>query len=436
MPRNVFLLALLACVGVAAGCTENLDGGAACPSLCPEERPELREIIVDPFIPTDSEPAALDTSVSGFPVPGAELYLLAARRGDTLDTRAILRFDTLLNKYRAPNRSTADSLITSIKRAWLMLGVAGRKVSAPVTISVYNVGGAADDTSTADLAAQFAGGNLLGSRTFTVAELTDSALFRDTLNVPLDTAAVRAAVVGGTRFRVGVQVTSTESAQLRFYSRDWGTARGPALRYDPAPAGMDSSALLVSTATSSRTPADIDLRRTELADFMIVVAAPAAPPADVLAVGGIPGRRTYLRFALPDSIVENATVIRATLFLYQRGDVPIDPSDTLYVVPHFGVAGTAVTDIQRAASLIGSAVADSIRVVAGETGVRAIELAPAIRVWRAQNRSEIPRAVVLRANNEGALPVQARFYSTQAAADSLRPRLRITYTPRIEFGLP
>jgi hypothetical protein len=317
--------------------------------------------------------------------------------------------------------------------------VAGRKVTAPTTVEVYDVTAAANDTATADLAGQFTAGNLIGSRTFTVAELTDSLQSRDTLLVPLDTAVVRQRVVSGERLRLGVRVVGEgASAQLRLYSRESG-GLGPILRYDPAPAGVDSSALFVSTAPSSKTPADIPSVRSDLTDFTIVVTgATIVEPADALAVGGLPGKRSYLRFALPDTILRTSTVIRATLILHQRPDVPLDPTDTLYVSAYLGVAGVTVTDLQRAASLIDSnrKLIDSLRVVAGDSGRREIEIAPLVRVWRTQNPSKVPRAVILRAPTEGALPAEARFWSNEAPLDSLRPRLRITYTPRIEFGLP
>jgi hypothetical protein len=45
------------------------------------------------------------------------------------------------------------------------------------------------------------------------------------------------------------------------------------------------------------------------------------------------------------------------------------------------------------------------------------------------------RALVLRAAAEGAQAGEIRFYSNEARAD-LRPRLRISYIPRVQFGIP
>jgi hypothetical protein len=45
------------------------------------------------------------------------------------------------------------------------------------------------------------------------------------------------------------------------------------------------------------------------------------------------------------------------------------------------------------------------------------------------------RALVLRADAEGLQASAVRFYSVEAPA-GLRPRLRLSYVPRTNFGLP
>jgi hypothetical protein len=57
-----------------------------------------------------------------------------------------------------------------------------------------------------------------------------------------------------------------------------------------------------------------------------------------------------------------------------------------------------------------------------------------VRAWRSLP-SNTPRALVLRAALEGAQAAEVRFYSIEAPA-GLRPRLRLSYVPRTNFGLP
>jgi hypothetical protein len=48
---------------------------------------------------------------------------------------------------------------------------------------------------------------------------------------------------------------------------------------------------------------------------------------------------------------------------------------------------------------------------------------------------ELPRAIVLRSSLEGEFPSEFYFYSSEAPA-SLRPRVEISYIPRVDFSLP
>ena len=59
-----------------------------------------------------------------------------------------------------------------------------------------------------------------------------------------------------------------------------------------------------------------------------------------------------------------------------------------------------------------------------------------VRGWRAPVYDVTPRALVLRVADEGYEPGELRFYSSEAADPALRPRLRITYVPRVTFGQP
>src|SRR3954471_3057788 len=83
---------LMLAFGIAAtlsigACTEKLESGTACPLLCPQQAATLKDTTLEAII--------FDTTVSGLPPIGAERYLMLASHGDTLDTRAIVRFDTL-----------------------------------------------------------------------------------------------------------------------------------------------------------------------------------------------------------------------------------------------------------------------------------------------------------------------------------------------------
>ena len=123
--------------GVGA-CSDRLDAGSSCPLLCPLEGVPLRDTVLD---------IVSDTTVLGFPQFGLEDYLLVASRGDTLETRGIIRYDTLFTTYHT---AAGDSEVIALDSAFLRLIVpfdSLHKAAAPVTIEVYNV-----DTQTERLA--------------------------------------------------------------------------------------------------------------------------------------------------------------------------------------------------------------------------------------------------------------------------------------------
>ena len=145
-----------------------------------------------------------------------------------------------------------------------------------------------------------------------------------------------------------------------------------------------------------------------------------------------------MRFDLPRHIVDSSTVVRATLTLTQY---PMRASasahDSLAIYPYPITAGVVVTDIPRLMRLVSTAApaADSLRVVPADSGTHNLELVNLVRVWRNTKVEQTQRALVLLIGAEGSNPALATFFASQAAA-GLRPRLQLTYVPRVTLGLP
>src|ERR671920_558531 len=104
---------------------------------CPQPEIHLRDTIIDAVV--------VDTAIAGFPAIGEESVLLLTSRGDTLDTRPIVRFDTLPQSYRKPGAST-DSTITFIDSATVTFIIDTSastqfpgKPTAPLTVELYDV---------------------------------------------------------------------------------------------------------------------------------------------------------------------------------------------------------------------------------------------------------------------------------------------------------
>ena len=70
-------LVLATAVAVVFGaCDESLEGGTACPLLCPQPQATIRD--------TTFTAVEVDTSIAGFPAFGTEVTLFLASFGDTL----------------------------------------------------------------------------------------------------------------------------------------------------------------------------------------------------------------------------------------------------------------------------------------------------------------------------------------------------------------
>jgi hypothetical protein len=210
---------------------------------------------------------------------------------------------------------------------------------------------------------------------------------------------------------------------------------GARLTYDAA---GDTAYRALFIAPQSTTPTVSPLIARTYADYTLVVRGTATAVGTDIVVGGVPSRRAYLRFAIPSRFVDSSTVVRATLLLTQRPSGGADPRDSLTLLPEVVVASDSVTDLVRAVQLTAPGDVllgiDTLRVAAGDSGQRAISVVGLVRLWSAQPTGSA-RALVLRAASEGAQAGEIRFYSNEARAD-LRPRLRISYIPRVQFGIP
>jgi hypothetical protein len=422
--RLALLLAAASALVAASACSEEFTGGAACPVLCPESGFEIVNETLEAIV-------ALDSTVRGFPLPGDEGQLTLMQRfgsGDTAITGGIVRFDFIPKTVPVGTDSTP---VTKVDSALLRLTVVSGTADSlsrrdtlkrvPVTIEVYDVDTTASDFDTAAVRARFRPGTLIGSYTVRRDSLPDS------LSIRLDTAAMRAWVQAG-RLRVGLRIRSDSSMQVPIAAADlrfW--ARG----------GADSVERTVFPASSS---SGDEGGLPALARYLIILRGTPAPPAQVLAVGGLPAQRAYIRLSLPSRLVDSVTVVRAALVLTQapvRGRA--DDTVRTPVQANISVA-RELLDVGRAALFVRSCASsnacfglfDQTR-APSDSGLVRFELAGTIPLWR--QTPDMPRVIVLRSARESQFPSEFYFYSNEASA-SLRPRIEISYVPRVDFSLP
>lgn len=422
--RIIIAASVVASSALLSSCSEKLSTEAGCPILCPDQSGTVQNVSL--------EATTLDTTVASASGVGTELGLLIAARGDSLDTRGIIRFDTLPSRFRPLASDTTTKPVTSVDSAFLTMRVdtSALKLAGSVTIEAYDVDTtyASDstvaDTLTAPLLALFRPDRLIGSQTYTRAQI------KDTLKYAISNAAVLDKSKAGKRLRIGLLAKSSSSVQIRIYSAEGSSPARLSYRVSP-----DTTVHPFLVSPYSRTPFGQTTVAGHLSDFTIIAKSPSPAPPQTLNMGGLPPTRIYMRFDIPRAILDSSTVVRAALVLTQIPNRTIDPADSVTLAPGLVLAGTAVTDPTRAAQILAEISLNPLRFAVGDSGTKAIELAPIFGYWRGLDAANTPRALVLRSASEGTSPLQARFFSMESPA-ALRPRLLISFIRRTPLGLP
>lgn len=427
-PFRALLLALAPVVFAVGACSEDLETAASCPLLCPGQQLDVVDSVI-------AVPIVLDTSLSRYPFIGDEAPLVLARRGDTLDLRAVVRFDTLVRDFTPPGGTTFQPIV-DVDSAFLVVQLIKGAVPLPVDFAVeaYEVSDpAAPDTVPEALLPHFTASRFLGVLAFTDTTFDDSA----SVKIPLDSAKVRAIVQDplGT-LRIGLRVVSADPVEL-LMTTSFDSISGPSFDFKPS---LTEGSTSLSIIPSSITPPQPPGLSTNFVDYQVVAAAPAVMAADRFAVGGLPGRRTYLRFDLPRWLTDSVFVLRARLELTQDPIYGLDEADTVLVRAHMALGGHALTDLNRAVAMLAPSALftpDSITRAPADSGVVTLEINGAVRQWRTVNgEPAFPTALILRTSVEGRYPRALRFFGRNAADPTLRPRLVVSYVPNVIFGQP
>jgi hypothetical protein len=425
MNRRLFaLFAVLLAAGVGA-CAEQLDGGGGCPRLCPSQTLTVLDTVLNPVL-------LFDSTFAGFPVIGDEQEILLATRGDTLETRGVIRFDTIQTSF-TPTNDTLQA-ITHVDSAYLtiVLDTARARIPATIRFELYDVDDSVEtDTLSAPVNARFSPNRRIGG--ITVAR----AFLPETLKVPVSDSAILSKITTRGRLRVGVRVDGSGPAWIRMGSTI-GSA-GAVLTYRGS---LDSTVAPLTNSPLSNYPVGTleEGIREGLTNYSIVAKNALPQFSNTMQVGGNPGRRAYLRFNIPSHIVDSSTIVRATLVLTQRPIPYGDLRDTMTIQAQVVLANPQITDLRRASDIIsapGLDVTDSLLVSPRDSGQKTIDMFLLLRAWRTQDALLYPppRAVVLRASPENVLPFEASFFNSLSPA-ALRPMMKISYVPTITFGVP
>ncbi len=443
---------LIPLVGLAllslAACREDLSGGAACPTLCPGQTLEVHDTVL-------VAEQVFDTTavVNGMPPLGTETSLLVARyadaHGDSIVAGTVLRFDSLQRQFPVTDTTKPARRVAFVSAANVQFTSTPDTglIRDSVRFEVIDVDANVPDLDTATIHQLFITRPALGS--LRVKKDSIAALHI----VPIDTAFVRAHVTTGQRIRLGIRIYSyghdtTGSAQVGLApnSRTGNTtttSSGPTLQYVGHAAVADTiDSLTFSNFTLSKS-SGAGPEFKYLANYQLVLKGSLAAPPNVLPVGGLPSSRVYMRFNLPSVLVDSSTtIVRATLLLHEQGDPSFPRPDSVTLTPRVVVASPLVTDISKSVLILAEPTTVpllGVRANPAETRTDTLALvsktANIVTLWRTEGPRIMQRAIVLQSTGEGRDPRRFLLY-TNAAADSLRPRLHLTYIPRSGFGLP
>jgi hypothetical protein len=414
----------IASAALLASCSEKLENQAGCPILCPDQGGDVINVTLDA--------TTLDTTVISVSGIGTELGVLIAARGDSLDTRGILRFDTIPQRFAPKAADTATVAVTEVDSAFLamLVDTASLKVTGALTIEAYDVDttitsdSTVADTLTAPLLKLFRPDRLIASNTYTRAQIID------TLRYSIPTSVILSHAQSGKRLRIGLRAVSNASAQIRIFSSESGSPTHLYYRVSP-----DTAIHPFLLNPYSKTPVGQSIIAAHLGDYTIIAKSPSPSPPGTLNMGGLPPTRIYMRFDIPSVIADSSTVVRAGLLLTQIPNRSIDPLDSVTVAPALVLAAKAVTDPTKASQILAEIALSPLKFAVGDSGIKTIEMAPVFGFWHGLDATATPRAIVLRSALEGLTPLQARFFSSEAAP-ALRPKLQISYIRRIPLGLP
>lgn len=437
-------LVAVGAVLVLGACQEDLAGGASCPSLCPQPNitPKDTVLVGD---------AMLDTAatVRGFPRLGNEGLIQIARfrstdGADSVMTAGVFRFDTLRSTFVQTDTTKPPVAFASIDSAYLQLSVfapgGADSVPAPpdtLTFTVYDVDTPAADLDTAAIRPKF------GATPLATLRVSPDSLHKASptaIRIFLDTAWVGARVRGdggNHRIRLGVTVNSVKGAAVDVGSVESGVQTSANLSYKGI---RDTQTVRADNhpATFVRVGPPLPL-----SDYEFVLVGNSPPPPGFVAVGGIPGSRLLLRFALPPEIVDtSSTIVRANLLLTRLRDSTFTSTDSLVIAPQLLRATPEVTDLSQAAALVTpmTSVGLSSRSLVlhpERAGVDTISLVGVLRFWHNEGTGKFQRGIVLQTSpSEGLDPRQILYYGPDAANAANRPRLQLTYIPPSGFGLP
>jgi hypothetical protein len=376
---------------LVAGCQEDLTAPGTCPEYCPAK-------VIDVFDSVFVGSVYGDTAYVGYVLTHRAGRAQVVTDGVAAESRAINQFQRFSSEFNNQPIAVIDSFR-------LTLAVLGHSSFPGLELVMHHLPVGLDSTTTyADLDPFFDDSTQIG-----VLAIPDS-LTRDTISVHLPGDAFPTLVADSMVTALGFRIASGPEGWA-----DLGTIE--------AQIGAQMAIYVKYVIAGD----SVEVNETRLTQFdsYVSVDQPAMGP-DILAAGGAPSWRSFLRFDIPSWVTDSSDIARATLIL-----VPSEPI--------LGAAGDSVRlradaltqDVgSKSPILVPGGAADtlalgSIDVNTGWSDTLRIDVTHILKLLR-QDLSR-PHSIALWVVPQAGSVGQARFWSSRNAASA--PALAVTWTP-------
>jgi hypothetical protein len=399
------IVGVLAVGFVLSGCQEKLTAPADCPALCPGGQPVVYDEVFNPI-------AGADSSFRGYVQRHAAAALLASNGLLGFEERALIRFGP-----RSDSVSVRDTLRAyTIDSVALSVAIIARDTNLTgLQVLLYRLAPSIDSATTfADVDPAFVPESLIA--TIDVPDTLNSGVIR-TVFQGADLSRVQIPPADSGRLALGVRIAST------------------------TPTGIRLGAVAGGTGGVFTTYATLDIPDTGTARLRTIAVGPAfntyvsqAPQVEdttLLAVGGEPSARAFVRFSLPSRIRDSATIVRATLELTPVAPITGLPTDLARLQARALLAD--VGPKSPVSSAAGRVPADTLELGATTVSLEAVRL---VELWLGATTRPTALVLSLAPELEAASFTRPVFYSTRAADPAVRPRLRLTYLLSFPFENP
>ena len=386
-------------------CGESTTAPGACPEYCPPARLEVVDTVLQAVF-------ANEEWFRGYVNPYEAAALQVLSDGTSEVSRAVVRFSAFSSELSMLPISEVDSFR-------LRLRVLRRTdaVQDPELL-VYRLPVSVDSGSSfADLEPFFADSTLIASIIVPLDSLapsdttgTDSVtVVVDTIGVTLPASAFPTLDADSLRTAVGIALRADQAGYVDLGSREGNS--GP------------SYMTWFVKVDSSGTPVERQESRIPAFDGFVVADQPPIAD-DVLAVGGVPSARTFMRVALPDSIMKYSNIVRADLLLVPESPVRGGAGDTVSVTV-MTVEGDYGPKSRPRAIPADSLVRGLANLPVGSGDTVRIDITTLLVPW--QPDTTLPRTILLRILPEGGTLGELRVYSSRSPVG--KPALHLTYVP-------